>query len=72
MCEIFLGYLSLFLEKPPPPNITESDQDPMEIHWIVTCDLLELSLGTCDVRHRTEADQVWLEVSGLGFLFHST
>ncbi|XP_044036321.1 interleukin 12 receptor, beta 2a, like isoform X2 [Siniperca chuatsi] len=47
--------------KPPPPNVTSSHQEPSVIEWISTCEQLQLSLGPCDVRHRTEADQVWLK-----------
>ncbi|XP_036943815.1 interleukin 12 receptor, beta 2a, like [Acanthopagrus latus] len=47
--------------KPPPPKVLSSHQEPYEIHWISHCDQLELSMGPCAVRHRTEADQVWVE-----------
>ncbi|XP_070778526.1 interleukin 12 receptor, beta 2a, like [Enoplosus armatus] len=50
--------------KPPPPKVKSSHQEPLEIDWISTCDQLQFSLGHCDVRHRTEADQVWLEEEG--------
>ncbi|XP_070704071.1 interleukin 12 receptor, beta 2a, like [Pempheris klunzingeri] len=47
--------------KPPPPKVTLSQQDTLEIYWASTCDQLELSVGLCNVRRRTEADQVWFE-----------
>ncbi|XP_073351307.1 interleukin 12 receptor, beta 2a, like [Pagrus major] len=47
--------------KPPPPKVSSSHQEPFEIHWNSYCDQLQLILGPCDVRHRTEADQVWVE-----------
>ncbi|XP_008415119.1 interleukin 12 receptor, beta 2a, like [Poecilia reticulata] len=46
--------------KPPPPTITSSDEDPLEIHWSTICDKLELNVGVCDVRYRTEDDQNWI------------
>lgn len=63
-------YLSLFLEKPSPPKIIPNPQEPLEIGWEFSCDDLQLSLGHCNIRYRTEADQVWLEVPSLGFVFH--
>lgn len=62
-------FLSLYLVKPPPPKVLSSHQEPYEIHWISHCDQLELSMGPCAVRHRTEADQVWVEVTSTNFLF---
>lgn len=56
----------MFLVKPPPPTVTAMHQDPLEIHWTSTCNQLQ---GTCDVRHRTEAEQVWPEVSLVYFFF---
>ncbi|XP_032394305.1 interleukin 12 receptor, beta 2a, like isoform X1 [Etheostoma spectabile] len=48
--------------KPPPPTVRLSHKDSLEIDWISTCDELHLSLGNCDVRHRTETNPVWNEV----------
>ncbi|XP_026181536.1 interleukin 12 receptor, beta 2a, like [Mastacembelus armatus] len=45
--------------KPPPPKVNLSSQEPLEIHWIFMCDHLHLSMGHCEVRHRTEADHIW-------------
>ncbi|XP_068605903.1 interleukin 12 receptor, beta 2a, like, partial [Brachionichthys hirsutus] len=50
--------------KPPPPTVTSSHQEPLEIFWNSTCKQLHLSLGSCDVRHRTGVDQAWLEEDG--------
>nr|XP_057905419.1 interleukin 12 receptor, beta 2a, like isoform X2 [Doryrhamphus excisus] len=47
--------------KPAPPKITCSQQDPLEISWNSTCNEAHLSLGSCDVRFRTEADKTWFE-----------
>ncbi|XP_030262992.1 interleukin 12 receptor, beta 2a, like isoform X2 [Sparus aurata] len=47
--------------KPPPPKVSYSHQEPFEIHWNSFCDQLDLNMGSCAVRHRTEADQVWVE-----------
>ncbi|XP_023126588.1 interleukin 12 receptor, beta 2a, like [Amphiprion ocellaris] len=52
--------------KPQPPSVTSSHQEPLEIHWSTTCGQLQLSIGSCDVRYRTEEDQVWFgNVTGL-------
>uniref|UniRef100_A0A3Q1F2G0 Interleukin-12 receptor subunit beta-2-like n=1 Tax=Acanthochromis polyacanthus TaxID=80966 RepID=A0A3Q1F2G0_9TELE len=47
--------------KPQPPKFSSSDQEQLEIHWNTFCG--QLSIGPCDVRYRTEEDQVWFEVS---------
>ncbi|XP_068193973.1 interleukin 12 receptor, beta 2a, like [Antennarius striatus] len=47
--------------KPPPPTITSSHQDSLEIFWNSTCIQLQLSSGLCEVRHRTGVDQAWFE-----------
>lgn len=49
--------------KPPPPKVWWSEQEPLGISWTSSCDQLRLSLGSCDVRHRTEAGQDWMQVS---------
>ncbi|XP_031168540.1 interleukin 12 receptor, beta 2a, like isoform X1 [Sander lucioperca] len=61
------------IRKPPPPKVTLSHKESLEIDWISTCDELQLSLGSCYVRHRTEADQDWLEeeVGSHGYTFDS-
>ncbi|KAI3359256.1 hypothetical protein L3Q82_002775 [Scortum barcoo] len=51
--------------KPPPPKDIEI-QHGAEIQWIFNCVQSHLSLKTCDLRHRTQKDQVWVEVPGLG------
>ncbi|KAM8844278.1 interleukin 12 receptor, beta 2a, like isoform 1-T1 [Spinachia spinachia] len=48
--------------KLPPPKVSSvSHQESLEIFWNSSCDEHQLSLGRCDVRYRTEADQVWRE-----------
>ncbi|XP_042360621.1 interleukin 12 receptor, beta 2a, like [Plectropomus leopardus] len=66
-------YITHDIMKLPPPNITWSFQDTLEVEWAFSCDELQISLGHCDVRYRTEADQVWAEEeSGLhGYTFDS-
>ncbi|XP_014327005.1 interleukin-12 receptor subunit beta-2-like [Xiphophorus maculatus] len=46
--------------KPPPPTITSSDEDLLEVYWSTICGKLELNVGVCDVRYRTENDQNWI------------
>ncbi|XP_007562989.1 interleukin 12 receptor, beta 2a, like [Poecilia formosa] len=46
--------------KPPPPTITLSEEDPLEIHWSTICGELELNVGVCDVRYRIKDDQNWI------------
>ncbi|KAM4717096.1 interleukin 12 receptor, beta 2a, like isoform 2-T2 [Anableps anableps] len=46
--------------KPPPPTIRLGHQDPLEIHWSTICGELQLSVGLCEVRCRTEEDQNWI------------
>lgn len=53
------------LVKPPPPVITTTQSESLEIEWQTFCTELLLSVGTCDVQNRIEAEQVWLEVSFL-------
>uniref|UniRef100_A0A3B3UQ29 Interleukin-12 receptor subunit beta-2-like n=1 Tax=Poecilia latipinna TaxID=48699 RepID=A0A3B3UQ29_9TELE len=48
---------------PPPPTITLSEEDPLEIHWSTICGELELNVGVCDVRYRIKDDQNWIRVS---------
>ncbi|KAM9346053.1 granulocyte colony-stimulating factor receptor-like [Symphorus nematophorus] len=48
--------------KPSPPKIIY--EEPLEIHAVSICDKHKFSMGPCDVRHRTEADQAWLEGEG--------
>ena len=67
--DIFFSFL-LFLVKPAPPKVILNPQEPLEIDWKFSCESLTSSLGTCCIRHRTEADQVWLEVSCLRFIFY--
>ncbi|XP_068574967.1 interleukin 12 receptor, beta 2a, like [Cebidichthys violaceus] len=48
--------------KLPPPKVSSvSHQEFLDISWNSTCDEQQLSLGHCDVRYRTEEEQVWLE-----------
>ncbi|XP_061557199.1 interleukin 12 receptor, beta 2a, like isoform X2 [Phycodurus eques] len=49
------------LTKPPPPLITRSYEDPLEISWSSICNEPHLSLGSCDVRFRTQAEKLWHE-----------
>ncbi|KAF1379394.1 hypothetical protein PFLUV_G00175610 [Perca fluviatilis] len=59
--------------KPPPPKVTSSHKESLEIDWISTCDEMQFSLGNCFFRYRTEADQVWHqeEVGNHGHTFDS-
>lgn len=50
--------------KPPPPKVTLRLQKSIDIEWNSFCNELQLSVGTCDVRHRIEVDQIWLEHDG--------
>ncbi|XP_054615193.1 interleukin-6 receptor subunit beta-like isoform X2 [Dunckerocampus dactyliophorus] len=50
-----------YIVKPAAPKITWSQQDPLELSWNSTCNEAHLSLGSCDVRFRTEANKMWLE-----------
>lgn len=56
----------LFPVKPPPPKVI-SHYEPFEIHWHSCGQQL---VETCDVQYRTEADQVWREVSFLHSYSH--
>ncbi|XP_029294568.1 interleukin 12 receptor, beta 2a, like isoform X2 [Cottoperca gobio] len=47
--------------KLPPPKVTSSHQEELEISWNSTCDEQQLSAGPCDVRFQREADQDWLQ-----------
>ncbi|XP_061740993.1 interleukin 12 receptor, beta 2a, like isoform X2 [Nerophis ophidion] len=47
--------------KPAQPKIMWSQQDPLEISWNSICNEPHLSLGSCDVRYRTEVDKTWIE-----------
>lgn len=55
----------LFLVRPPPPIITQNQDDAFGILWSSVCKELDFSIGKCSVQYRTEADQDWHEV----FLF---
>ncbi|XP_026216095.1 interleukin 12 receptor, beta 2a, like [Anabas testudineus] len=57
--------------KPPPPNIALSHQESLEIEWSSNCDQLHLSVGPCELQHRTEANQVWVQ-SESGILYSYT
>ncbi|XP_034534359.1 interleukin 12 receptor, beta 2a, like isoform X2 [Notolabrus celidotus] len=59
--------------KPPPPEVTWSVREPLEISWTSSCDQLQHSLGSCDVRHRTGAGQDWIQEGSFhgSFTFHS-
>ncbi|XP_071383964.1 interleukin 12 receptor, beta 2a, like isoform X2 [Centroberyx affinis] len=54
--------------RPPPPSVTHSSQEPFVIYWEPRCHLPGHSEGNayteCEVRHRAEADQGWLEDEG--------
>ncbi|XP_078140932.1 interleukin 12 receptor, beta 2a, like [Centroberyx gerrardi] len=50
--------------RPPPPNVTHSSQEPFVIYWKSRCVQYGHSEGDCEVRHRAEADQGWLEGEG--------
>ncbi|XP_059204669.1 interleukin 12 receptor, beta 2a, like isoform X2 [Centropristis striata] len=43
--------------KPSPPNVSSSSLESLEIDWISSCDELQ----PCDVRHRHQAEQHWIE-----------
>ncbi|KAM4530641.1 interleukin 12 receptor, beta 2a, like isoform 2-T2 [Odontesthes bonariensis] len=45
---------------PPPPTFSSSYQDHLEVHWGTICDELQLTVGTCEVRYRTEEHQDWV------------
>ncbi|KAM9843118.1 interleukin 12 receptor, beta 2a, like [Aulostomus maculatus] len=47
---------------PPPPQITSSYLEPLEINWNHPCNLLHLCFGPCVVQYRSEGDQDWFEV----------
>ncbi|XP_077397572.1 interleukin 12 receptor, beta 2a, like isoform X2 [Festucalex cinctus] len=47
--------------KPPPPIISWSPRDPLEISWGSICNEPHLSLGSCEVRFRSEVEQLWHE-----------
>ncbi|XP_061702901.1 interleukin 12 receptor, beta 2a, like isoform X2 [Syngnathoides biaculeatus] len=49
------------LTKPSPPIITWSHEDPLEISWSSICSEMHLSLGSCDVRYRIQAEELWEE-----------
>lgn len=51
-------FLSLSVEKPPPPTILSDPQDTLEIRWVSICEV-QLDVGTCEVRYRTEEDKDW-------------
>nr|XP_020472020.1 interleukin-6 receptor subunit beta-like isoform X1 [Monopterus albus]XP_020472021.1 interleukin-6 receptor subunit beta-like isoform X1 [Monopterus albus]XP_020472022.1 interleukin-6 receptor subunit beta-like isoform X1 [Monopterus albus] len=44
-----------------PPKVTVSQQESIEIDWSLDCGNNQLSAGPCQLRHRTDADQVWQE-----------
>ncbi|KAF7658629.1 hypothetical protein LDENG_00010260 [Lucifuga dentata] len=52
--------------KPPTPNVIvrDSSLELLEIGWNSNCPQLGLSEGSCEVRHRKEADHGWLEEEG--------
>uniref|UniRef100_A0A3Q3IP54 Fibronectin type-III domain-containing protein n=1 Tax=Monopterus albus TaxID=43700 RepID=A0A3Q3IP54_MONAL len=54
-----------------PPKVTVSQQESIEIDWSLDCGNNQLSAGPCQLRHRTDADQVWQEVSSLRFCLAS-
>ncbi|XP_034046165.1 interleukin 12 receptor, beta 2a, like isoform X2 [Thalassophryne amazonica] len=57
--------------KPSPPRVTVT-QDPLEFLWnYSSCVDLDLSLGNCMIRHRTEEDQVWIEDEAGIFISHT-
>ncbi|XP_062264720.1 interleukin 12 receptor, beta 2a, like [Platichthys flesus] len=47
--------------KPPSPNITRGQQEPLEIEWGFFCGEPHLSMGSCDIRNRVEGNLVWSE-----------
>ncbi|XP_054463478.1 interleukin 12 receptor, beta 2a, like isoform X2 [Anoplopoma fimbria] len=49
----------------PPKVSLVNHQESLEISWNPTCDDQQLSLGKCDVRYRTEGEQLWLEDQNL-------
>ncbi|XP_065820879.1 interleukin 12 receptor, beta 2a, like [Labrus bergylta] len=50
------------IHKPSPPKVTLSDhQESLEITWITSCES-QHAAGHCDVQHRTEEHQEWLQV----------
>lgn len=65
-------FLSLFLVQLLPPKLLlVTHEESLEISWNSTCDEQQFSWGHCDVQYRIEGDQVWLQVSDLGFVFHN-
>ncbi|XP_016896325.2 interleukin 12 receptor, beta 2a, like isoform X3 [Cynoglossus semilaevis] len=54
--------------KPPPPKVTLTQQEPLEIEWLSFCDELQFSAGTCDVRYRIDTNPVWSKQYESGFL----
>ncbi|XP_049925815.1 interleukin 12 receptor, beta 2a, like [Epinephelus moara] len=60
------------IKKPPTPNVTLSYLEPLDIEWTFSCDELQRSFEHCDVRHRAEEDQVWVEnKTGVHYTFDS-
>lgn len=59
---MFLLLSVLCLVKPPPPKVTLTQQEPLEIEWLSFCDELQFSAGTCDVRYRIDTNPVWSKV----------
>ncbi|XP_072225124.1 interleukin 12 receptor, beta 2a, like isoform X2 [Leuresthes tenuis] len=49
-----------YIIRPPPPTFSSSHQDHLEVHWSTICDELQLSVGACEVRYRTEEHQDWV------------
>lgn len=47
------------IKKPPAPNITSIQRDPLEIHWDLTCKKLHLHMRSCEVRYRAETENDW-------------
>lgn len=50
--------------RPPPPIITQNQDDVFDILWSSVCSELGFSVGKCSVQYRTEADQDWHEEEG--------
>ncbi|KAM6965905.1 interleukin 12 receptor, beta 2a, like [Tautogolabrus adspersus] len=50
------------IHMPSPPKVTLSEhQDVLEVEWNATCDP-QHPVGHCDLQHRTQEDQEWLQV----------
>ncbi|TNN80585.1 Interleukin-6 receptor subunit beta [Liparis tanakae] len=50
------------ITQPLPPKVSlVTHEESLEISWNSTCNEQQFSWGHCDVQHRIEGDQVWLQ-----------